>query len=469
MASLGTETDRLFRTRSGGDYWVNDFDHELRTLVRRVRSVYRGLLTYDMHYSAITDDWFEPGSRYLWEDLDLDVVGVSAWFPLTDTPPEAVMSVGRLQQAPGVGCGVSMFATSRLAGSYEVTTAATKDGDAGLHEVVPRRCDELRGHDELRHGTISDCGLHVRPADGRRRGRVPVARRNRLTGDEARQRARLHKKLDRAVAAHQRKHYAGGREIVDTLIAMAPKNAEWGEPGSVERMRYVLQRIRADNRSVHLTPSRREQAREAADVIREVTEAYWAAECEAAVKSVLYRQYGGEPVGEQIIARFEAEATAAPFWLDVEKWQLKHAIGARVLRGLLDQGWDVRGDLYSIEQRIRDVCETRLRDHREAAARRAGWPPPSAYPASPIQSAYPATPTPAAPIKSPRTQRSGFIPNLEKEFARLEALKRARTPPPQPAMEPPPVRAPPVPSEPPVRPGPLPETEARSWERSRGR
>lgn len=98
MFSIGTETPNLFRTRAGGGYFVNDFAQQLRTLVERVRSVYEGLLTYNMHFIAITDDVYEPGSRYLWEDLDLDVVGVSAWFPLVDTPPDAVMSVGQLRR-----------------------------------------------------------------------------------------------------------------------------------------------------------------------------------------------------------------------------------------------------------------------------------------------------------------------------------------------------------------------------------
>ena len=43
MFSLGTEVERLFRTRSGG-YWPNHFRDELETMVRRVREVYSGLL-----------------------------------------------------------------------------------------------------------------------------------------------------------------------------------------------------------------------------------------------------------------------------------------------------------------------------------------------------------------------------------------------------------------------------------------
>ena len=97
LYSLGTETDRLFRTRSGG-YWPNDFRQELRTMVARVRAVYSGLVTYDMYYDALTSaDFYGPGSTHLWEDLDLDVVGISAYFPLTDYRPTTVLSVADLQ------------------------------------------------------------------------------------------------------------------------------------------------------------------------------------------------------------------------------------------------------------------------------------------------------------------------------------------------------------------------------------
>ena len=67
-------------------------------MVDRVRTVYSGLLTYDMHYDAlITADYYGPGSAYLWDDLDLDIVGISAWFPLVDAPPSTVLSVQDLQ------------------------------------------------------------------------------------------------------------------------------------------------------------------------------------------------------------------------------------------------------------------------------------------------------------------------------------------------------------------------------------
>ena len=99
MYSLGTETDSLFRSRSGGDYWVNDFGDELRTMVESVRAEYDGLLTYTMLYLATIGDWFDPGSKYLWEDLDLDVVGVSGYYPLAESPLDTVMSVEMLQQS----------------------------------------------------------------------------------------------------------------------------------------------------------------------------------------------------------------------------------------------------------------------------------------------------------------------------------------------------------------------------------
>lgn len=98
MYSLGTETDRLFRTRAGGD-WPNDFGKELKEMVSQVRQVYKGKLTYDQHASALMYDYFHPGSKYLFEDLDLDVVGISGYFPLTTQEPTEVMGVTQLEKA----------------------------------------------------------------------------------------------------------------------------------------------------------------------------------------------------------------------------------------------------------------------------------------------------------------------------------------------------------------------------------
>ena len=67
-------------------------------MVRRVREVFSGALTYDMHFSALTAaGHFGPGSEHLWQDLALDMIGVSAWFPLLSTPPTRATSRAVLQ------------------------------------------------------------------------------------------------------------------------------------------------------------------------------------------------------------------------------------------------------------------------------------------------------------------------------------------------------------------------------------
>lgn len=97
MYSLGTETDRLFRTRSGGR-WPNDFVDELRSMIESVRAVYSGLLTYDMHTTAlVVPEYLGPGSDHLWEDLGLDVVGISARFRL-DYSLDTLPSVGQYEE-----------------------------------------------------------------------------------------------------------------------------------------------------------------------------------------------------------------------------------------------------------------------------------------------------------------------------------------------------------------------------------
>ena len=108
LFSLGTETDRLFRSRPdhhdpgrpASGYMTNDFGDELRSMVDRVRAVYSGRLTYDMHASTLMYADFHgrgSGAGHLWEDLDLDIVGISAWFRLAAAPPATVMSVPELQ------------------------------------------------------------------------------------------------------------------------------------------------------------------------------------------------------------------------------------------------------------------------------------------------------------------------------------------------------------------------------------
>jgi hypothetical protein len=99
LYSLGTETESLFRTRPS-EQFPNDFGEELRVMVAAVREVYSGPLTYDMHYSAFTSsEVWGPGSDHLWEDLGLDVIGLSSYFPLVDSPPTRVLSVEELEES----------------------------------------------------------------------------------------------------------------------------------------------------------------------------------------------------------------------------------------------------------------------------------------------------------------------------------------------------------------------------------
>ena len=79
---------------------TNDFSAELGAMVQRVRVVYSGLLTYDAHFDVFNSpEFYGPGSGagHLWDDLDMDVVGISAWFPLTESRPTTVLSVDRFQ------------------------------------------------------------------------------------------------------------------------------------------------------------------------------------------------------------------------------------------------------------------------------------------------------------------------------------------------------------------------------------
>jgi hypothetical protein len=91
LYSLGTETDRIFRTQPG-DIGPNDYGDEIRAMVQAVRGVYSGLLTYDQFYDVqLYLDFFNASS--FWEDSGLDVIGISAYYPLVDAAPTTVISV----------------------------------------------------------------------------------------------------------------------------------------------------------------------------------------------------------------------------------------------------------------------------------------------------------------------------------------------------------------------------------------
>ncbi len=97
LYSLGTETNRLFRTRTEG-YWSNNYRSNIRAMADTVKEAYGGLLTYDMHYSALTDTGFFSLSE-IWQDIGLDIIGISAYFPLTDTPPDTIMDTTCIDQS----------------------------------------------------------------------------------------------------------------------------------------------------------------------------------------------------------------------------------------------------------------------------------------------------------------------------------------------------------------------------------
>jgi hypothetical protein len=103
LFSLGTETERLFRTRSGtqaGIQWPNHFKIELQNMVSKTRKVYSGLLSYDMAYDGVTvRDFYGIGSDYLWSDLNLDVIGISAYFRLQAAAPALPMQLSEAQSA----------------------------------------------------------------------------------------------------------------------------------------------------------------------------------------------------------------------------------------------------------------------------------------------------------------------------------------------------------------------------------
>ena len=99
--SLGTETGRLFRTRTSTT-WPKHFRNELSQMVAAVRSVYSGQLTYNQEYSIFAHpEWFDggAGSQYLFQDLALDIVGISAYFELANPPVTRVLTVSELESA----------------------------------------------------------------------------------------------------------------------------------------------------------------------------------------------------------------------------------------------------------------------------------------------------------------------------------------------------------------------------------
>lgn len=104
MYAIATEQDNLFRTRAAAAPYTNHFKPQLQTLVSAVRASYSGLLTYDQQHQTMTDPGQFAGGGgtaeafdHVFEDLGLEVVGTSAYFKLTASPPGRVLPVAELE------------------------------------------------------------------------------------------------------------------------------------------------------------------------------------------------------------------------------------------------------------------------------------------------------------------------------------------------------------------------------------
>jgi len=97
LYSLGTETRDLFRTRTHNSAgYINHFRPQILTMIQSVREVYSGAVTYDMHGNQFK--WSSPMHDYIWDDLDLDIIGVSGYFDyLVDTLPTTITPVQTLE------------------------------------------------------------------------------------------------------------------------------------------------------------------------------------------------------------------------------------------------------------------------------------------------------------------------------------------------------------------------------------
>jgi hypothetical protein len=103
---LSTEQDNLFRTRSAAAPYTNNFLPQLTAMVNAVRSRFSGPVTYEQLWTAFAHpDWFANGGgtsaafESVAADLNLDILGVSAYFPLTSSAPTGVVSVADFEAA----------------------------------------------------------------------------------------------------------------------------------------------------------------------------------------------------------------------------------------------------------------------------------------------------------------------------------------------------------------------------------
>jgi len=82
LVCIGSETEYLFKTVPLDGEGSEDFQSELLRMVERVREVYSGLVSFELSVSWLIDDRMARNALELWENLDLDVIGLSAYFEM---------------------------------------------------------------------------------------------------------------------------------------------------------------------------------------------------------------------------------------------------------------------------------------------------------------------------------------------------------------------------------------------------
>lgn len=106
MLLLGTEQDNLFRTRSASAPYTNHFRTELTALMQAVRAEYKGPIGVEQLWTTIAQPHHFAGGTGTAEafvgaveDLGLDVVALSAYFPLASSPLREVLSTAQFELA----------------------------------------------------------------------------------------------------------------------------------------------------------------------------------------------------------------------------------------------------------------------------------------------------------------------------------------------------------------------------------
>ncbi|HEY4498210.1 MAG TPA: hypothetical protein VJA63_01045 [Candidatus Paceibacterota bacterium] len=98
MYSLGTETEGLFRTRDFNSE-KGGFIKEIGSMLSAVRQAYQGKVTYDMHAAAIDGRvYYHQIAKLLWEDINFDVIGISAYFSVLENLPNGDTKVSEFER-----------------------------------------------------------------------------------------------------------------------------------------------------------------------------------------------------------------------------------------------------------------------------------------------------------------------------------------------------------------------------------